>query len=48
VAIEISRPGADRPLDIPAPFWDKLYAELCLVIPHARELSRRTTSASVH
>ena len=27
-------------IDIPAPFWDKLYAELCLVIPHAREFTR--------
>ena len=25
---------------IPAPFWDKLYAELCMVLAHARELSR--------
>ncbi|MDP9413635.1 MAG: hypothetical protein M3Q08_05980 [Pseudomonadota bacterium] len=47
VAIEISQPGIARPLEIPAPFWDKLYAELCLVIPHARELSRRA-GASVH
>jgi len=28
-------------LDIPAPFWDRLYAELCLVTAHARELGRR-------
>ena len=41
VSIEIRRTGAGRPLDVPATFWDKLYAELCLAIPHARELSRR-------
>ncbi len=28
-------PGNDR-LDIPAAFWDRLYAELCLVIPRTR------------
>jgi len=34
-------------LDIPAPFWDRLYAELCLVAAHARELGRRA-EARVH
>ena len=34
-------------LDIPAPFWDRLYAELCLVTAHARELGRRA-EARVH
>jgi hypothetical protein len=34
-------------LDIPAPFWDRLYAELCLVSAHARELGRRA-EARVH
>ena len=43
VAIEIGQQGAGRSLEIPAPFWDKLYAELCLVIAHARELGRRQT-----
>lgn len=47
VAIEISGPGLERPLDIPAPLWDKLYAELCIAVPHARELSRRS-GALVH
>jgi hypothetical protein len=28
-------------LTIPAPFWDRLYAELGLVAAHAREISRR-------
>ena len=38
---------SDVALDIPAPFWDRLYAELCLVIAHARELGRRA-AARVH
>lgn len=39
---------SDHPaLDIPAPFWDRLYAELCLVAAHARELTRRA-EARVH
>jgi hypothetical protein len=29
-----------RRFTIAAPFWDKLYAELCLVIAHSRSLSR--------
>lgn len=44
--IAIGQPGA-APFDIPAPFWDKLYAELCLVVAHARELGRRR-EAQVH
>lgn len=28
--------------ELPAPFWDRLYAELCIVIAHARELTRRS------
>ncbi|WP_213982633.1 hypothetical protein [Sphingomonas sp. dw_22] len=38
--------GADA-MDIPAPFWDRLYAELCLVSAHARELARRV-EARIH
>jgi hypothetical protein len=41
------RQGGEAPLDIPAPFWDRLYAELCLVAAHARELGRRA-EARVH
>ena len=48
VAIEISGKGAARPLDVTATFWDKLYAELCLAIPHARELSRRRAAPLMH
>ncbi|WP_404337406.1 hypothetical protein AB2M62_02175 [Sphingomonas sp. MMS12-HWE2-04] len=35
------------PVEIPAPFWDRLYAELCIVAAHARELGRRA-EARVH
>jgi len=31
----------ERVLEIPSPFWDRLYAELGLVAAHAREFSRR-------
>lgn len=45
-ALELSQQGNAR-LEIPAPFWDRLYAELCLVAAHARELARRA-EARVH
>ncbi|AQR73620.1 hypothetical protein [Sphingomonas sp. LM7] len=45
-ALELSQDG-DTMLEIPAPFWDRLYAELCLVAAHARELARRA-EARVH
>jgi hypothetical protein len=45
-ALAISQSG-EAGLDIPAPFWDRLYAELCLVAAHARELGRRA-EARVH
>lgn len=34
-------------LEIAAPFWDRLYAELCIVAAHARELTRRA-EARIH
>ena len=40
-ALHVRQRANDVPLDIPAPFWDRLYAELCLVVAHARELGRR-------
>lgn len=43
----LTQPGEAPLLEIPAPFWDRLYAELCLVVAHARELSRRV-EARVH
>jgi hypothetical protein len=45
-ALALSQEG-DARLEIPAPFWDRLYAELCLVAAHARELGRRA-EARVH
>jgi hypothetical protein len=45
-ALALSQTGGPS-LDIPAPFWDRLYAELCLVTAHARELGRRA-EARVH
>jgi hypothetical protein len=47
VSIELEQAGQGALLDIPATFWDKLYAELCLVIPHVRELGR-TAVRTVH
>lgn len=32
--------GAGDAFDIPEAFWDKLYAELCMVCAHARQLGR--------
>ena len=46
-SIEIRQSEAKEHFEIPAPFWDKLYAELCMVLAHARELSR-ASAASVH
>lgn len=40
-AIRIRQEEMDGHVEIPAPAWDKLYAELCLVSAHARELGRR-------
>ena len=45
VSIEVESDAVVRPFDIPAPFWDRLYAELCLVVAHARELGRRGKAA---
>ena len=39
-SIQIRQGEAGWLFEIPAPFWDKLYAELCMVLAHARELSR--------
>lgn len=40
-AIEIDQAGESATLSIPSTFWDRLYAELFLVVAHARELGRR-------
>lgn len=41
VALVMAQQDGARLLEIPAPFWDRLFAELCIVIAHARELGRR-------
>jgi hypothetical protein len=41
VALTISQPGSPWPFEIPATFWDRLYAEFCVVVAHSRELGRR-------
>lgn len=41
VTLIIEQPGSARPFEIPATFWDRLYAELCVVLAHSRELGRR-------
>lgn len=40
-AVLLIQADLERPFEIPATFWDRLYAELCVVIAHARELGRR-------
>lgn len=30
--------GLERPFELPAVFWDRLHAELCLVLAHVRAL----------
>jgi len=47
VSITLRQDESGETIDIPAPFWDKLYAELCLVIPHARELTRSAASGAL-
>ncbi|RYF13165.1 MAG: hypothetical protein EOO77_16055 [Oxalobacteraceae bacterium] len=41
VRLVMQQSNDHRAFEIPAPFWDRLYAELCVVIAHSRELSRR-------
>ena len=41
IALVMKQTGAHKDFEIPAPFWDRLYAELCVVIAHSRELGRR-------
>ena len=47
IAIILTQAELERPFLIAATFWDRLYAELCLVGAHARQLSRRV-DMSVH
>lgn len=41
VAIMMTQPELERPFELPATFWDRLYAELCLVNAHARAFAMR-------
>lgn len=38
--VEVSQGGANL-FPIPARYWDRLYAELCLVVAHTRDLGTR-------
>ncbi|MFV0623258.1 hypothetical protein ACBY01_04490 [Sphingomonas sp. ac-8] len=40
-AIFLIQAGLDRPLEIPASLWDRLYAELCLILAHLRAFRRQ-------
>lgn len=42
VALVMAQKGTRADFEIPAPFWDRLYAELCVVVAHSRELGRRS------
>jgi hypothetical protein len=44
VAVVMMQKNGRRAFAIPAPFWDRLYAELCVVIAHSRELGRRSAT----
>ena len=43
-AICVIQADIERPFEIAATFWDQLYAELCLVIAHVRQLDRRVAA----
>lgn len=45
VALVITQADLERPFAISATFWDRLYAELGIVVAHARELGRRGCAA---
>lgn len=46
--ILLRQPGNRRQIWLPMDFWDRLYAELGLVLPHARALGRLITPPKVH
>lgn len=41
VSLLLTPQDARAVFEIPVPFWDRLYAELSVVIAHSRELGRR-------
>ncbi|GGB74387.1 hypothetical protein [Blastomonas aquatica] len=40
-AVIIDQINDEKPFRLAAPLWDRVYAELCLVCAHAREIERR-------
>ena len=46
-SIRITQNGCASGVEIAHPFWDKLYAELCMVIAHSRQLGAQA-SISIH
>lgn len=42
VALRLTQNSAGAVFEIPAQFWDRLYAELSVVNAHSRELERRS------
>lgn len=40
-AIFVGQPGNGARFEIPAPLWDRLYGELCVVVAHSRALARQ-------
>ncbi|EIZ78731.1 hypothetical protein WSK_2779 [Novosphingobium sp. Rr 2-17] len=42
VSLTLTQTGAGATFEIPLQFWDRLYAELSVVIAHSRELGRRS------
>ena len=43
-AVVIDQINDEEPLLIPAALWDRVYADLCIVCAHARELGRQRQS----
>ena len=44
-AIIVDQLNDEEPLRIPMSLWDRVYADLCIVCAHARELSRKRQSS---
>jgi len=42
VSLVLTQKDPRAPFEIPSQFWDRLYAELSIIIAHTRELSRRS------
>jgi len=45
-AIRVEQTNGERGISVPAVFWDRLYAELCLIIPHVRAIAEKSRSQS--